>query len=84
MTKLKPICPPWVKEGHAEHWFPLGVAARRYFNKTPSSVRGMIYKDILKALGIRTYFDGNRWYICLPDLFLNRMNKSNKAERRSA
>lgn len=78
--------PPWVKDGHPEQWFPVAVAARFYFRRTPTTVKVMIKNGTMRDIHkIESYWDGKRWYVRLPTLSsAQRIAKIANSERRRA
>lgn len=85
MSKAFDATPPWVKDGRPEQWFPVAIAARFYFRKTPTTVKRMIKDGTLDLLKIESYWDGTRWHVRLPTLSIAlRIAKFANSERKRA
>jgi hypothetical protein len=64
---MSPDCAPWVHDSRPQNWVLASYAASYYFRRTIVTLKRQIKSGHLARRGIKSYWDGTRWWIRLPD-----------------
>jgi hypothetical protein len=59
--------PPWIKKPREKHyWTPASIAAREWFGRSREHIVRQCKANYFDGI-FETFFDGNRWWIKLPE-----------------